>query len=144
MVAFVAEFSLVIGEQTGTADKDEVVILGEVLEEEPEPTEVGKVHQMRVVEDRGQRLPGVVEGEGPFAELAFAGEGGVVMVTNRACRSLDDANSFFDFSLANWLNRAITAPILRFRLPCEYNASNDWLAPVAEVAASARLLSIQS
>ena len=76
MVAFVAEFSLVIGEQTGTADQDEVVILGEVLEEEPEPTEVGKVHQMRVVEDRGQRLPGVVEGEGPFAELAFAGEGG--------------------------------------------------------------------
>lgn len=64
-----------VGEQAGAADEDEVVVLGEVFEEEPQPAEVGQVHQVRVVEDRGQRLPDMVKGEGLFDEFAFALEG---------------------------------------------------------------------
>ena len=42
------------GEQAGPADEDEVVVFGEVLEEEPQLAEVGQVHEVGVVEDGGQ------------------------------------------------------------------------------------------
>ena len=64
------------GEQTGPADEDEVVVFGEVLEEQPQLAEVGHVHEMSVVEDGGQGFAGVVEAEGLFDESAFAFEGG--------------------------------------------------------------------
>ena len=52
------------------------MVLGEVLEEQPELAQVGQVHEMGVVEDRGQALAGMVEAEGVFDESAFALEGG--------------------------------------------------------------------
>ncbi len=64
------------GEQIGPADEDEVVVLGEILEEEPQLAQVGHVHQVGVVEDGGQALAGVVEAEGLLDEAAFALEGG--------------------------------------------------------------------
>ncbi len=64
------------GEQTGPADEDEIVVLGEVLEQEPQLAQVGHVHQVGVVEDGGQCLAGVVEAEGLLDEAAFALEGG--------------------------------------------------------------------
>ena len=63
------------GEKAGPADQDEVVVLGKVLEEEPQLAEVGQVHEVGVVEDGGQGLAGVVEGEGLFDKAAFAFEG---------------------------------------------------------------------
>ena len=65
-----------IGEQAGLADEDEVVVFGEVLEEQPQLAEVGQVHEVGVVEDGGQRFAGVVEAEGLLDEPAFALEGG--------------------------------------------------------------------
>ena len=44
------------GEQAGPADEDEVVVFGEVLEEQPQLAEVGQVHEVGVVEDGGQGL----------------------------------------------------------------------------------------
>ena len=64
------------GEQAGPADEDEVVVLGEVLEEQPQLAQVGQVHEVGVVEDGGQALAGVVEAEGLLDEPAFALEGG--------------------------------------------------------------------
>ena len=61
-----------IGEQAGPADKDEVVILGEVLEEQPKLAEIAEVHEVGVVEDGGERLAGVIEAEGLLDEPAFA------------------------------------------------------------------------
>ena len=63
------------GEQAGSAHEDEVVVLGEVLEEEAELAQVGQVHEVGVVEDGGQGLVSVVEAEGLLDEPAFAGEG---------------------------------------------------------------------
>jgi hypothetical protein len=65
-----------IGEQAGMANEDEVVVLGEVLEEQTQLAEVVEVHEVGVVEDGGDRLAGVVEAEGLFDEPAFALEGG--------------------------------------------------------------------
>src|SRR5271155_4514411 len=62
-------------EQAGAADEDEVVILGEVLEEEPQLAEVGQVHEMGVVEDGSQAFAGVIEAESLLDEAAFALEG---------------------------------------------------------------------
>jgi len=64
------------GEEAGPADEDEVVIFGEVLEEQAQFAEVGQVHEVGVVENGGQRLAGVIEAEGLFDESAFALEGG--------------------------------------------------------------------
>ena len=64
------------GEQAGPADEDEVVVFGEVLEEQPQLAQVGQVHEVGVVEDGGQGLAGVVEAEGLLDEAAFALEGG--------------------------------------------------------------------
>ena len=64
------------GEQAGPADEDEVVVFGEVLEEQPQLAQVGQVHEVGVVEDGGQGLAGVVEAEGLLDEPAFAFEGG--------------------------------------------------------------------
>ena len=64
------------GQQAGPADEDEVVVFGEVLEQQPQLAEVGQVHEVGVVEDGGQRLAGVVEAEGLLDESAFALEGG--------------------------------------------------------------------
>ena len=64
------------GEQAGPADEDEVVVFGEVLEEQPQLAQVGQVHEVGVVEDGGQALAGVVEAEGLLDEAAFALEGG--------------------------------------------------------------------
>ena len=66
------------GEQAGPADEDEVVVLGEVLEEQPQLAQVGQVHEVGVVEDGGQGLAGVVEAEGLLDEPAFALEGGAL------------------------------------------------------------------
>src|SRR6202011_4749392 len=63
------------GEQVGAADEDQVVVLGEVLEEQPQLAQVGQVHQVGVVENGGQGFAGVVEAEGLFDEAAFALEG---------------------------------------------------------------------
>ena len=65
-------------EQVGPADENEVVVLGEVLEQQPQLAEVGQVHEVGVVEDGGQRLAGVVEAERLLDELAFALEGGAL------------------------------------------------------------------
>ena len=64
------------GQQAGPADEDEVVVFGEVLEEQPQLAQVGQVHEVGVVEDGGQGLAGVVEAEGLLDEAAFALEGG--------------------------------------------------------------------
>ena len=64
------------GEQAGPADEDEVVVFGEVLEEQPQLAQVGQVHEVGVVEDGGQAFAGVVEAEGLLDEAAFALEGG--------------------------------------------------------------------
>ncbi len=64
------------GQQVGPADQHQVVVFGEVLEEEPQLAQVGQVHEVGVVEDGGQRLAGAVEAEGLLDEPAFAGEGG--------------------------------------------------------------------
>jgi len=45
------------GEKTGLADEDEVVVFGELFEEQPQLAEVGHVHEVGVVEDSGQDLP---------------------------------------------------------------------------------------
>src|SRR5262249_45285145 len=63
------------GKEVGPADEDEVVILGEVLKEDPQLAQVGQVHQVGVVENGGQGFAGVVEAEGLFDEPAFALEG---------------------------------------------------------------------
>ena len=63
------------GEQVGPADEDQVVVFGEVLEEQPQLAQVGQVHQVGVVEDGGQGLAGVVEAEGLLDEAALALEG---------------------------------------------------------------------
>ena len=52
------------------------MVLGEVLEQQPQLPQVGQVHQVGVVEDGGQGFAGVVEAEGLFDEPALAGEGG--------------------------------------------------------------------
>jgi hypothetical protein len=65
------------GQQAGPAHENEVVVLGEVLEEQPQLAQVGHVHEVGVVEDGGQRFAGMVEAEGLLDELAFTGEGGV-------------------------------------------------------------------
>ncbi len=52
------------------------MVLGEVLEQQPQLAQVGQVHEVGVVEDGGQAFAGVVEAEGLFDEAAFAGEGG--------------------------------------------------------------------
>src|SRR5271155_89959 len=64
------------GEQTGPAEEDEVVIFGEVLEQQSQLAQVGQVHEVGVVEDGGQGLAGVVEAEGLLDQTAFAGKGG--------------------------------------------------------------------
>ena len=56
--------------------QDQVVVFGEVLEQQPQLAQVGQVHQVGVVEDGGQALAGVVEAEGLLDEPAFALEGG--------------------------------------------------------------------
>jgi len=65
-----------VGKQAGSADEDEVVVFGEVFEQQPQPAEIGQIHEMGIVEDGGQRLAGMVEGEGLFDEPAFTSEGG--------------------------------------------------------------------
>jgi hypothetical protein len=65
-------------EQGGPAEQDEVVVLGEVLEEQAQLAEVGQVHEVGVVEDRRDRPAGAVEAERLLDELAFAGEGGAL------------------------------------------------------------------
>ena len=62
------------GQQVGPADEDEVVVFGEILEEEPQLAQVGQVHEVSVVEDGGQRLAGAIEAEGLLNEPAFAGK----------------------------------------------------------------------
>lgn len=57
-------------------DEDEIVILGEVLEEQTQLAQVVEVHEVGVVEDGRDRLAGVVEAESLFDEPAFALEGG--------------------------------------------------------------------
>ena len=58
------------------AEEDEVVVFGELLEEEPEFTEIGEVHEVGVVKDGGERFAVVVEAEGLFDESSFALESG--------------------------------------------------------------------
>ena len=50
----VVDAEVEVGEQAGPADEDEVVVLGEVLEEQPQLAQVGQVHEVGVVEDGGQ------------------------------------------------------------------------------------------
>ncbi len=52
------------------------MVFGEVLEEQPEPAEVGEVHEVGVVEDGGEGFAGMIECEGLFDEASFTGEGG--------------------------------------------------------------------
>ena len=59
------------GEQAGPADEDEVVVFGEVLEEQAQLAQVGQVHEVGVVEDGGHGFAGVVEAEGLLDESAF-------------------------------------------------------------------------
>ncbi len=72
----VVDTQVEVGEQTRLADQHQVVVLGEVLEQQPQLAQVGQVHQMSIIEDGGHTLAGVVEAEGLFDEFAFAGEGG--------------------------------------------------------------------
>ena len=65
-----------LASRLGWPIEDEVVVFGEVLEEQPQLAQVGQVHQVGVVEDGGQALAGVVEAEGLLDEPAFALEGG--------------------------------------------------------------------
>ena len=65
-------------EQVGPANENEVVVFGEVLEEESQLAEVGQVHEVGVVEDGGQGLTGAVEAEGLFDELASISKPGNV------------------------------------------------------------------
>ena len=80
----VVDAEVEIGEQAGPADKDQVVIFGEVLEEQPKLAEIAEVHEVGVVEDGGERLAGVIEVEGLFDEPAFALEGGVVELDTKS------------------------------------------------------------
>ena len=72
----VVDAEVEIGEEAGSADEDEIVIFGEVFEEEPKLAEVAEVHEVGVVEDGGEAFAGVVEAEGLFDEFAFALKGG--------------------------------------------------------------------
>ena len=73
-----------VGEEAGPTDENEVVIFGEVLEEQSELAQVGQVHEVGVVEDGGQRFAGVIQAEGLFDESAFAFEGGVVELDTKS------------------------------------------------------------
>jgi len=48
--------------------------------QESQLAEVREVHQVGVVKDRGQRLARAVEAERLLDEIAFAGEGGVLVL----------------------------------------------------------------
>ena len=63
-------------EQVGLADEDEVVVLGEVLEEQPQLAQVGQVMRWASSRMVVEHLAGVVEAEGLLDELAFAVKAG--------------------------------------------------------------------
>ena len=65
-----------VGQQVGPADEDQVVVFGEILEEQSQLAQVGQVHEVGVVEDGGQTLAGAVEAEGLLDETPFAFESG--------------------------------------------------------------------
>ena len=67
-----------VGQQVGLAEEDEIVVFGEVFQEQPQLAQVGQVHQVGIVENGGQALAGVVEAEGLLDEAAFTVEGGAL------------------------------------------------------------------
>lgn len=55
-------------EQLGLSEEDEVVVLGEVLEEQAQPAQSVHVHQVCVVDDGGEHLAEVIDAMYPFGE----------------------------------------------------------------------------
>ncbi len=67
-----------IGEQLHLTDQDQVVVLGEILQQQAEFPQVVHVHQVSVVDDRHQHLAGVIEMGRLFDQSTFALEGGTL------------------------------------------------------------------
>ena len=65
-------------QQVRSAHEDQVVVLGKILEQQAQLTQVGQVHEVGVVEDGGQALARVIEAEGLLDQSAFALESGMV------------------------------------------------------------------
>lgn len=61
-----------LGEQLWLGDEDEVVVLGEVLEDEPEAAQGVDFHEMRVIDDGREHLALLVDLVGLFDETRFA------------------------------------------------------------------------
>ncbi|QVL30234.1 hypothetical protein KIH39_15380 [Telmatocola sphagniphila] len=53
------------------ADEDEVVVFGEVFEEQPQLSQTGHIHEVSVVENGGDRLARMVEAEGLLSRTEF-------------------------------------------------------------------------
>jgi hypothetical protein len=63
------------GQQFHLSDQDQVVVLGEVFQQQPQPAKVFHVHQVGVVDDRHQHSAGVIETECLLDQSPFALEG---------------------------------------------------------------------
>ena len=61
-------------QQPGLRDQDEVVVLGEILEEQAQPPQVPHVDEVRVVDDRREHLARVVDATGLLDQPLLAAD----------------------------------------------------------------------
>jgi hypothetical protein len=61
-----------LGEELGLCDEDEVVVLGEVLEEQTKAPEIAHVEEVGVVDDGREHLSGVIDAIGFLDEALLA------------------------------------------------------------------------